>query len=134
MNMSGIRDLDRLLASLEPRLRVGEFVFVTMPGGSYGEGAELSPVAAFEEEEGLTLVIPLHRAEGAGLTFDGIFRMISLGVHSSLSAVGLTAAVADVLAGKGISANMIAAFYHDHVFVPAGRAEEALGALKSLAS
>ena len=53
-------------------------------------------------------------------------------VHSSLAAVGLTAAVAAALADHGISANVVAAFYHDHIFVPAERAEEALAALRAI--
>ena len=51
---------------------------------------------------------------------------------SSLEAVGLTAAVAGALAAEGISANVVAAFHHDHVFVPAGRAAEAMACLARL--
>jgi hypothetical protein len=58
--------------------------------------------------------------------------MITLRVHSSLAAVGLTAAVAAALSDHGISANVVAAYCHDHIFVPADRAEEALAALRSL--
>jgi hypothetical protein len=127
---SGKRNLDELIASLAPTLHDGEFAFVTFPEATYGAHADLSPVAAFAEAEGLTLVVPRQRAERAGLSFDGVFRMITLNVHSSLAAVGLTAAVAGRLAKRGISANVVAAFYHDHVFVPAPRAEEALRALE----
>jgi hypothetical protein len=126
------RDLDELLASLKPTLHEGDFAFVTLPETSYGARAELLPIAAFAEAEGLTLIVPLRSAQHAGLSFDGVFRMITLNVHSSLAAVGLTAAVAEVLARRGISANVVAAFYHDHIFVPAERAEEALGALAEL--
>lgn len=130
---SAKRDLDELLASLEPALHDADFAFVTLPKTSYGAHAELLPIAAFAEAEGLTLIVPLHRAQHAGLRFDGVFRMITLNVHSSLAAVGLTAAVAAALAKRGISANVVAAFYHDHIFVPAERAEEALRALAELA-
>ena len=54
----------------------------------------------------------------------------SLMIHSSLDAVGLTAAVASRLADHGISANVVAGYYHDHIFVPVEAAEQALGALK----
>jgi hypothetical protein len=53
-------------------------------------------------------------------------------VHSSLEAVGLTAAVAGALTAAGISANVVAAFHHDHVFVPADRAEAAMAQLDLL--
>jgi hypothetical protein len=128
----GERNLDALLASLEPVLHDGEFAFVTFPETAYGAHAELHPVAAFAEAEGLTLVIPRHQAEAVGLRFEGVFSMITLNVHSSLAAVGLTAAVADALTKRGISANVIAAFHHDHVFVPVERGQEALEALEAL--
>ena len=57
---------------------------------------------------------------------------ITFGVQSSLVAIGLTARVAAALAARGISANMIAAFHHDHVFVPWDRREEAMTALREL--
>ncbi|NNF02820.1 MAG: ACT domain-containing protein [Rhodothermales bacterium] len=130
--MSGITDLSELIASMEPELHDQEFVFVVLPGGAYGDGADLRPIGAFGEKEGLTLIVPAERARSAGLRDDDIFRMITLTVHSSLSAVGLTAAVAHALTDRGISANVVAAFHHDHVFVPAERAEEALAALRAL--
>lgn len=130
--MSGITDLRTLLASMQPALADGEFVFCTLPGARYGAGAEHAPVASFAEEEGLTLVLPRERADAAGLPYAGAFRMLTLRVHSSLEAVGLTAAVAACLTERGISANVVAAFFHDHVFVPAERAAEALDALWSL--
>ncbi len=132
--MSGIENLDELLTSMEPSLREGEFAFLTFPGQVYGAQPQLNPVASFAEREGLTLVVPVERAEAAQIDFDGAYRMISLNVHSSLSAVGLTAAVAVALTEKGISANVVAAYYHDHIFVPANRAEQALAALKVLSS
>lgn len=132
--MSGITDLQTLLTSTDAVLADGEFVFCTLPGARYGAGAEHAPVASFAEEEGLTLVLPRERADAAGLPYAGAFRMLSLRVHSSLEAVGLTAAVAACLAERGISANVVAAFFHDHVFVPAGRAAEALDALRALSA
>jgi hypothetical protein len=130
--MRGIVNLDELLASMAPVLREGEYAFVTFPESAYGAHRELNPIAAFSEDEGLSLVIPRDRAEAAGLNFDGVFRLVTLNVHSSLTAVGLTAAVAEALTERGISANVVAGFYHDHVFVPAERAQEALLALETL--
>lgn len=130
--MRGITDLSTLLTSLNPVLADGEFVFVTHASASYGDGAKLQPIAAIVEEEGLTLVLPKSQADNAGELYEGVFRKITLEVHSSLSAVGLTAAVADVLYQHDISVNVIAAFYHDHIFVPACRAHEAMVALAQL--
>jgi hypothetical protein len=53
-------------------------------------------------------------------------------VHSGLEAVGLTARISTALAAHGISANIVAAFHHDHVFVPWDRREEAMTALREL--
>lgn len=132
--MSGITNLQTLLANLKPTLASGEFVFITRPKAKYGDGADLKPIAAFEESEGLTLIIPKDRADEAGIRYDEVFRMITLQVHSDLCAVGLTAAMADVLAKRGISANVVAAFYHDHIFIPSSQAERAMKALNELMS
>ncbi|MCC6604772.1 MAG: ACT domain-containing protein [Anaerolineae bacterium] len=130
--MTGETDLGKMLASLQPTLREGEYVFCTMENGRYGDHPELEPIASFLEAEGLTLVIPQTRADQHGIAYEGVFRCITLSVHSSLDAVGLTAVVATQLAAHNISANVIAAFYHDHVFVPAPRADAALAALQAL--
>lgn len=130
--MTGETDLDKLLASLAPQLMDGNYVFCTIQDAAYGEYAQLSPVASFREAEGLTLLLTRENADQAGLSYGSIFKGITLMVHSSLDAVGLTAAVSSKLAEKGISANVIAAYYHDHIFVPAGKADAALSALNEL--
>jgi len=127
--MSGITELDELLKSMEPELTESEFVFCTVSGSIVDYGS-LNPVATFVEAEGLTLVLEKEAAQKAELQFDGVFRQITLTVHSSLDAVGLTAAVSKKLADKGVGANVIAAYYHDHIFVQSSKAELALLALK----
>ena len=107
----------------------GDFVFCTIQDAKYGDFAELSPIASFREAEGLTLLIAKENADTAGLSYESIYKGITLKVHSSLEAVGLTAAVSSKLAEKGISVNVIAAFYHDHIFVHKERAEKAMEAL-----
>jgi hypothetical protein len=131
--MTGETDLSKMLASLAPKLQDEEYIFCTMEDGRYGDHPELEPIASFMEAEGLTLVIPKHHADEHGIPYEAVFKCITLSVHSSLEAVGLTAVVATKLAAEGISANVIAAFYHDHVFVQANRAKAALAALTSLA-
>lgn len=130
--MSGVTNLETLIKSMKPVLDLRRFVFVSRAQARYGDGLELSPIAAFEETEGLTLIVPKEHADLANENYEGIFRMISLAVHSSLEAVGLTAAVSQKLTEHGISANVVAAFYHDHVFVPESKAQDALDALKNL--
>jgi len=126
--MSGIVELDELLKSMSPQEQPDEFVFCTVQEG-YAHYAHLHPVASFQEAEGLTLILPLVSAQAAGLTFEGRFKQITLTVHSSLEAVGLTAAVATKLAEHGISANVVAAYYHDHIFVQTEKIEQAMKAL-----
>lgn len=129
-----MRNLATLLTNLAPELNPGEFVFCTVATGALEDFAKLSPLATFQEAEGLTLVLSKETAEQAGLSYEGLMRCITLTVHSSLEAVGLTAAVSSALADAGISANVIAAYYHDHIFVPAERAEEALHVLRVLSA
>lgn len=129
--MSGITDVVELLRSISPTLVEAEFVFCTV-SGALKDYVDLDPVATFIEPEGLTLVIEKSVAERFGLSFEGSYSQITLTVHSSLEAVGLTAAVASKLASKGISANVIAAYYHDHIFVQTNKAAAALSALKEL--
>ncbi|CAM3531228.1 transporter [Psychrobacter glaciei] len=129
--MSGIIDINELLGSMQPALIDELFVFCTVKG-QLAEYVNLAPIATFVETEGLTLVLTKDKADETDLHYEGVFRQITLMVHSSLEAVGLTAAVATKLTSKGISANVIAAYYHDHIFVSDDKAEQAISALKEL--
>ncbi|PID56095.1 transporter [candidate division KSB3 bacterium] len=129
--MAGIIELETLLKTLSPELQDGEFVFCTV-AGALCDYTRLNPVATFVEKEGLTLILPLGTAEEEGLAWNGTYRQITLGVHSSLDAIGLTAVVSKKLTSQGISANIVAACYHDHIFVQKEKAEIALNALRDL--
>jgi len=129
--VAGEINLESLLRSMAPALTGGEYVFCTLENSKYGDYADTRPIASFTETEGLTLVLLRDDAERAGLSYEGIFRCITLGVHSSLEAVGLTAAVAGKLANHGIAANVIAAYFHDHIFVQSDFAERAIGILSA---
>ncbi|WP_325894526.1 ACT domain-containing protein [Grimontia sp. NTOU-MAR1] len=131
--MAGIVELDALLSSMEPALIDAEFVFCTV-SGVLSDYVELEPLATFREAEGLTLLLEKSAAESANIAFEGVYRQITLTVHSSLDAVGLTAAVSTKLAEKGISANVLAAYYHDHIFVQAEKADSALKALQEFST
>ena len=130
--MTGEKNLATLLSTLSPVLMPGEFVFCTFKDARYGDHRELAPLASFQEDGGLTLVLGRNSADEAGCVYGTVFKCISLGVHSSLDAVGLTAAISRALAERRISCNVVAAYYHDHIFVPRGRAGEALGLLEAL--
>ncbi|ENI4487128.1 ACT domain-containing protein [Vibrio fluvialis] len=131
--MAGITELQVLLQSMQLELNDEEVVFCSV-SGDLQDYLELKPLAMFHEREGLTLVLSKVTAQTHGLAFDGSFQQITLNVHSSLEAVGLTAAVSAALAQQEISANVIAAYYHDHIFVPTQRANDALNALKALSN
>lgn len=131
--MTGIKNLNELLTSMQPELVDKVFVFCTVTG-QLEQYLALEPIAMFMEQEGLTLVLTKDKADKANLVYEGLFRQITLTVHSSLEAVGLTAAVSTALAAKGISANVIAAYYHDHVFVSNDKVDQALLALRELSN
>jgi len=130
--MTGETDLQTLLTSMSPALMEGDFVFLSFAGAVYGDHAELDPVASFLEPEGLTLVVEKSKAVELSLNFESVYKCITLKVHSSLEAVGLTAAFASKLSDHGISANVIAGYYHDHIFVLAGEAQKTVSALNEL--
>src|SRR5689334_23027035 len=109
----GDRDLAKLRAKLEPRLSLERYAFETTDQSNLG--ADI--FALVREDEGLTAIRK---------SATGDWARISLGVQSSLDAVGLTAALSRALADAGISANVVAALHHDHVFVPWPRREDAM--------
>lgn len=126
--MSGETQLTVLLRTLSPERQPGDYVYASLPTLR----AELDPVLAFREHEGWTLVLRRENAAAAGIEFTFPCAWLTLRVHSSLQAVGLTAAIADALADAGIACNAVAAYYHDHLFVPLDRADEAIEILRRL--
>ena len=130
--MTGIVEIQELLKSMSPEIQKCEYVFCSV-NGKLSDYVNLNPLATFIEGEGLTLILKKSSADNAHISYEGIFKQITLTVHSSLEAVGLTAAVANKLSDKGISANVVAAYYHDHIFVQAEKAEDALLALLEFA-
>jgi uncharacterized protein len=126
-----ITDLPTLLRTLAPVLRDGEWVFCWLTCDAARAHADAA-LASIREDDGVSLVLPRAHARAHGLPDTPAFRCLTLTVHSSLEAVGLTAAVAQALAARGIAANVIAGARHDHVFVPTARADDALAALRAL--
>jgi uncharacterized protein len=125
-----ISNLTMLLRSMEPVLHEGVYAYCTVPHDA--QIAAFAPVVTVRESEGLTLVVPEEQAVAAGLPV--LFRAawISLTVHSDLEAVGLTAAFSSALGQAGISCNVVAGAFHDHLFVPAVQAQTALQVLWAL--
>ena len=128
--MTGETDLDVLLRTMRPVLAEGVLAFVSLPAGPVPPG--LTPRMMFHEAEGLTLILPLDQAQAAGLPHAFPCRMITLQVHSALAAVGFIARIATALAAAGIPTNPVSGYYHDHLFVPADRADQALAVLARL--
>ena len=129
--MSGLVELHELLKHMAPILDDTEYVFCTVQGMA-ADYVQLDPLCTFVEAEGLTLILDVASAKRAKLPFEGTYKRITLSVHSSLDAVGLTAAVAAKLTSAGISANVVAAYYHDHVFVQTHHASAAMESLHAL--
>lgn len=132
--MSGETDLSNLLKGMRPILQEGVFVFASLRPEEEDMVPTLRPLGQFREAEGLTLILAEAEAAKAGLAASGPMRQITLTIHSALEAVGLTAAFSTALTAAGISANVVAGFYHDHIFVPERDAERAMAALRALSS
>jgi uncharacterized protein len=129
--MSGEKSLTKLLSGMSPRLNEGDYVFCSISDISVLKGE--SAVGSFHEEEGLTVILERATADALGLHYEYVAAWITLTVHSALDAVGLTAAVATALSTAGISCNVIAAYYHDHIFVGKADAEKAIAVLRRVA-
>ena len=130
--MAGETDLGTLLRSMSATLAPGTYVFATVPGGAVPPG--LSPRMVFREAEGTTLILLRDEAAARELKAEFPCRMITLNVHSALDAVGFIARIATELAAAGMGVNPVAGFFHDHLFVPEDRAEEAMEILRRLAA
>lgn len=130
--MPAVTDLQTLLRAMEPVLWPEPWSIIAIgPGQAMPAGLE--PFALIREAEGITLIAPAGPVGAHGLDAGAPWARISLTAHSDLAAVGLTAAMSRALADHGISANVVAGYYHDHVFVPWDRRGAALTALQSLA-
>ncbi len=117
-----VRDGQAMIAGMAPLLQTGRYAFVTGR-----DDLRHAALGMFQEDEGMSLIVPAHLAPDAM-----VMRCITLQVHSALDGVGLTAAVSTALAARGIPCNMVAAYHHDHAFVPEAQAEAALDALLAL--
>jgi hypothetical protein len=125
--MPGEKDLNILLKGLKPKHNSGNYVFCLIKDLSILNPVDI--VLMFREQEGNTVIIKKEVADNLKLNYSFVASWITLTVHSSLEAVGLTAAFSSVLSDAGISCNVVAAFYHDHIFVNKKDTEKAMEVL-----
>lgn len=120
----GETDLLRLLAGLAPQL-------APRPRAIRSQAADASvpveTIMLFREDEGVTTVVEVDES-----TDEALWAQITLRIHSSLEAVGMMAAIATALAARDIPCNAVSAYYHDHLFVPWSRRDDAIAALQAL--
>ena len=125
-------NIDILLKDMTPKLNEGAYVFCTTPNLN---GIDIKQVVGtFTETEGLTIILKKEIADRLGLSYSYIAAWITLTIHSSLAATGLTAAFATTLAKENISCNVVAAFYHDHIFVNKKDVTKAMQILNSFSN
>lgn len=129
--MGGIKDLKVLLKSMKPELDERDFVFCSVSKKNFKE-LKINPLMSFKEKEGITLIINKQEAEKNKLSYEGVWSLITLTVHSDLNAVGFLATIATKLAEKNISINVVSAYYHDHIFVPKDKSVKALEIIEKI--
>ena len=120
----GETDLQRLLAGLAPEL-------AERPRAIRSQTVDASvpteAIMLFREDEGVTTVVEVDESSD-----ESLWAQITLRIHSSLEAVGMMAAIAAALAARDIPCNAVSAYYHDHLFVPWSRRDDAIAALQAL--
>ncbi|MCZ4353009.1 ACT domain-containing protein [Roseovarius aestuarii] len=128
--MSGEHDLNLLLAGMSPELDGETYVFATLPDRILPRG--IQPLVVMQEAEGTTIIIPRDAAQKSGIAYQFPSRRITLNVHSALDAVGFLAVITTRLAAVGMGVNPVAGYFHDHLFIPADRADDAMQSLHSM--
>lgn len=126
-------DLGQILRAMSPQLRPYAYVFATGVNETIA-AAGVMPIASIREDEGISVILSKADAENLGISYDYVAAWITLTVQSSLRTIGLTCAVSGHLAVAGISCNIVAGFYHDHLFVPYDEGARAIKVLEDLSS
>ena len=130
--MLGETNLSVLIKNMQPVLNEGRYVFSSV---STINAFDLNKIILFfKENEGFTIIIEKNYADTEGVVYTSEFAWITLHVHSALDAVGLTAAFSKALAEHNISCNVVAGFYHDHIFVQHELGQQAVDVLTKLSS
>ncbi|MFY0687123.1 MAG: ACT domain-containing protein [Cyclobacteriaceae bacterium] len=129
--MEAEKNIELLKRNMEPSLQDGQYVFATLVKPE--DFIMSKGVAMIQEEEGITLVLPKMVADHHDIAYDFIASWITLKVHSSLESVGLTALFSTALANHDISCNVIAGYFHDHLFVRYDERDQAMKVLNEIA-
>ncbi len=128
--MAGETNIVTLIKEMSPELHSGDYVFCTTNEANYIPRKDI--IGEFKEQEGITLILERKTADHFNLSYEYIASWITLKIHSSLDAVGLTAIFSGELAKHNISSNVIAGYYHDHIFVSKKDKNKAIDVLKKL--
>lgn len=128
--MSGEQNLKKIIKAMTPKLNGGEYVFVSVKDVS--KINRNITICEFKEKEGITVILEKNKADELNYSYDFIASWITLQIHSSLDSVGLTAVFSTELAKNNISCNVIAGYYHDHIFVDKNKSDKAIEILKEL--
>ena len=130
--MGGETNISRLINEMSPVVNQGEYVFSTVQ--NLDRIDRKNTICEFKEKEGTTIVISRNKADELKLPYEYVASWITLKIHSSLEAVGLTAVFSTALAKNNISCNVIAGYYHDHIFVDTKDSEKAMSVLTALSN
>ena len=121
-----------MLSGMTPVMTETDYVFVSLPPSALTLDIVEQAKATYQEQEGISLVLPLSFSEQKELPLSAPMRCITLNVYSALEGVGLTAAVSTAVADSNIPCNIIAAYHHDHIYVPSELSEKAFDILLEL--
>ena len=115
---------------MKPLLNEGLYVFCSFPKPN--PDLQEHTIATFKEREGITYILPQSIADQQNIFYEFLASWITLEIHSALDAVGLTAAFSQALGEANISCNVVAGYYHDHIFVGERDTEKAMKVLQKL--
>ncbi len=128
--MPGQMDLSEVLHTLQVSCDEVRYGFASVTEAAISRSEQV--LGTFREDEGLTVIATQEYFEREGIAHQGPFARLTIEVYTSLELVGLTALLAAELAEREIPANVIAAYFHDHIFVPYDVRAKALEAIMEL--